>query len=49
MAMVVHCGGLDELAPIAVATIATVPDPRSHILSRFALALSTRPRANPVG
>jgi len=24
MAMVVHCGGLDELAPIAVATIATV-------------------------
>ena len=26
MAMVVHCGGLDELAPIAVATIAKVPD-----------------------
>jgi len=24
MAMVVHCGGLDELAPIAVATVATV-------------------------
>ena len=24
MAMVVHCGGLDELAPVAVATVATV-------------------------
>lgn len=24
MAMVVHCGGLDELAPVAVAKVATV-------------------------
>ena len=49
MAMVVHCGGLDELAPIAVATIATVPAPRSRPLSRLALALSTRPRTNLIG
>ena len=49
MAMVVHCGGLDELAPIAVATIATVRVPRPRAETRLALALSTRPRANPVG
>ena len=40
MAMVVHCGGLDELAPIAVATIATVPVPHSRPSTRFARALS---------
>ena len=49
MAMVVHCGGLDELAPIAVATIATVRVPRPRAETRLALALSTRPRSNPVG